>query len=594
MRKAFFERIAVASIVSAPPQQSAVVETRPSVDYDDDDPSVDYDDDDDDDDDDGCPHPTFLSEEEDDEVLATAWETGKDDEGNELCSPHSQSSLITSHRIVCVVHAVRTASGRDAFVGGGGGERGGGGRKSEAYIKNNAMQCDAMDSMWTANCSCSSSTHPGRCLDNVTIRQIVKERTYVYGPREEAPPSTKQRGDKLSEILKERSNLPQIVLDKPTVDVGELLVTLLDTALKVCENVFLMIIALANSPSQQKSKKWQACKKAIASTFGKKRCFLMTKEDRATKPTRHKPKHDHALQWLVQVGVNSSDLSVNADEENLKIVPYSSLGEMYREYLYSNKKVGMCVHVCVCACVRVRVCACVRMRVCACVRVRVTIATLLNIMNTANEYCKYTHTHMHTCTHTRTRQAHYDVVASLKCFRGMWTVQDDYCLYHSKGAFATCSICNITNKYLSAESGFHFGEFDRNILRAYRREHLREQESARQQVENTKKRCLEEDENGQPKECLFFWDAMSNWSTQSPHYTLLGGRTNKSDTGVFADRVMGCEIYCLDIDIIIFYHSDELVKGGANYMIEVVHYTLFHATTMHAPTTTLVIYRCSA
>ena len=172
------------------------------------------------------------------------------------------------------------------------------------------------------------------------------------------------------------------------------------------------------------------------------------------------------------------------------------------------------------------------------------------------------------------RQVHYDVIASQKCFRGMWNGQADYCLYHSKGSFATCSICNITSKYLSAESGFHFGEFDRNILRAYRREHLREQENARQQVENTKKRCLEEDENGQPKECLFFWDAISNWSTQSPRYVLLAGRTNKSDTGVFGDRVMAVEIYCLDIDILVLYHSDEFVKGGANYMIEVVNNTL--------------------
>ena len=77
------------------------------------------------------------------------------------------------------------------------------------------------------------------------------------------------------------------------------------------------------------------------------------------------------------------------------------------------------------------------------------------------------------------------------------------------------------------------------------------------------------DENGQPKECLFFVDAMSNWSTQSPHYTLLAGRTNKSDTGVFTDRVMAVEIYCLDINIIVFFHSSEFVKGGANYMIEV-------------------------
>ena len=160
--------------------------------------------------------------------------------------------------------------------------------------------------------------------------------------------------------------------------------------------------------------------------------------------------------------------------------------------------------------------------------------------------------------------------ASEKCFRIMWNGQDEYSLYNSKGSFATCSICNICNKYLSYQSGFNFGEFERNILRNYRRDHLSQQELARQKVDHAKTRCQQVDEHGQPKECLFYWDAMSNWSTQTPKQTFLGGRTNKSDSAVFADRIMACEIYCLDIDIIVFYHSNEFVKGGANYMIEVV------------------------
>ena len=177
------------------------------------------------------------------------------------------------------------------------------------------------------------------------MAQLQKERSFVYGPANNPPPSTKERGEKLTAILKDRSNFTHIVRDKQqphtVVAVGELLVTLLDTVCTVCESVYLMIIALAHSPNQQKSKKWQACKRALALTFGKKQDFVITSADRATKATKHKPKHDHALQWLVQVGEKSSDLSVNAGEENLKIVPYGSIGEMYKEYVYSNTKVIM-------------------------------------------------------------------------------------------------------------------------------------------------------------------------------------------------------------------------------------------------------------
>lgn len=152
----------------------------------------------------------------------------------------------------------------------------------------------------------------------------------------------------------------------------------------------------------------------------------------------------------------------------------------------------------------------------------------------------------------------------------MWKKQNNFEKYRSKGTFATCSCCNMANRYLSDSSKFNFTDHDRNILRSFKRKHLQQQEDARARVDVIKHRCkTSRDEHGNPTECLFFIDAMSTWAGNTPKVEYTSGRTNKSDTGVFQNRVMGVEITCMDIDIFVLYHSDELVKGGANYMIEV-------------------------
>ena len=152
----------------------------------------------------------------------------------------------------------------------------------------------------------------------------------------------------------------------------------------------------------------------------------------------------------------------------------------------------------------------------------------------------------------------------------MWKKQIKFVKYRSKGTFATCSCCNVANRFLSRSSKFNLTEHDRNIIRSYKRKHLQQQEDARKRVEMIKNKCqTSRDENGNPTECLFFIDAMSTWAGNTPKAVYTSGRTNKSDTGVFQNRVMGVEITCLDIDIFVLYHADELVKGGANFMIEV-------------------------
>ena len=73
-------------------------------------------------------------------------------------------------------------------------------------------------------------------------------------------------------------------------------------------------------------------------------------------------------------------------------------------------------------------------------------------------------------------------VASLRTCVRVWKKfekqskeKDQFVLYRSKGSFATCACCNVTNNYLVHSEKFNFSEHERNILRAYRDKHLEQQ-----------------------------------------------------------------------------------------------------------------------
>ena len=70
----------------------------------------------------------------------------------------------------------------------------------------------------------------------------------------------------------------------------------------------------------------------------------------------------------------------------------------------------------------------------------------------------------------------------------------------------------------------------------------------------------------QPKMALLFGDAMTNHASKTPKY---GRRHGKAESAFFQNRVFGFEVYCGPIQGEILIHSDELVRNGANYNIEV-------------------------
>jgi len=75
------------------------------------------------------------------------------------------------------------------------------------------------------------------------------------------------------------------------------------------------------------------------------------------------------------------------------------------------------------------------------------------------------------------------------------------------------------------------------------------------------------DENGNPILAVIFGDGMTSYAGRTPKY---GRRTGKADGAVsFENRVFGVEVYCGPVEGEVLFHSDELVRGGANFIIEV-------------------------
>ena len=59
---------------------------------------------------------------------------------------------------------------------------------------------------------------------------------------------------------------------------------------------------------------------------------------------------------------------------------------------------------------------------------------------------------------------------------------------------------------------------------------------------------------------------MTKWAGHTPKYRQ---RLSKKETAFFENRVFGVEIHCGPISGEILIHTNDLVRGGANFVIEV-------------------------
>lgn len=97
--------------------------------------------------------------------------------------------------------------------------------------------------------------------------------------------------------------------------------------------------------------------------------------------------------------------------------------------------------------------------------------------------------------------------------------------------------------------------------------HLKQQSAERIALFSKIKEAQEAvDIHGDPTHAVFFGDGMTVYAGRTPKY---GMRAGKRDVAFFENRVFGVEVYCGCIQGEILIHTDALVRGGANFIIEV-------------------------
>ena len=98
--------------------------------------------------------------------------------------------------------------------------------------------------------------------------------------------------------------------------------------------------------------------------------------------------------------------------------------------------------------------------------------------------------------------------------------------------------------------------------------HLKQQAGERAALEGKKRIALSSyDEYQNPTYAVIFGDGMTSYATRTPKY---GKRLSHSDcAAVFENRVFGLHVYCGPVNGEVLIHTDKLVKGGANFMVEV-------------------------
>ena len=121
---------------------------------------------------------------------------------------------------------------------------------------------------------------------------------------------------------------------------------------------------------------------------------------------------------------------------------------------------------------------------------------------------------------------------------------------------------------LSLSRNARYSRRQREIIFQFKSMHLKQQSIERAALQGKKDEACSSsfDAAGNPTHCLLFSDGMTKHAAISPKYGL---RQSKKDTSFFENRVIGVEVYCGDIRDVILVHCDELVRGGANFMIEV-------------------------
>ena len=168
--------------------------------------------------------------------------------------------------------------------------------------------------------------------------------------------------------------------------------------------------------------------------------------------------------------------------------------------------------------------------------------------------------------HCNTRGIPPCYVAGLTTFRTAFEEQTNVKFLGAKGSFNTCEVCNNLNSLLK-NTKQQFTKEQRQIIHEFKRLHITQQAKARLALEVKKLRCLELDECGQPIEALLYPDGMTEFKGETPKV----GSTRQSKVNeTITNRIIGVEVYCGPVKTVFIYNTDQLVRKGANVMIEIM------------------------
>lgn len=109
-----------------------------------------------------------------------------------------------------------------------------------------------------------------------------------------------------------------------------------------------------------------------------------------------------------------------------------------------------------------------------------------------------------------------------------------------------------------------FNKPERDIIKNYKSMHMNQQAAERRFLEENKTASRLCSSDGTPKQLFLYSDAMTSYTCTTPQ--VRGQKVNK----VIDNRVMGTEVVCGQLDTTFLYHTDQLVPGSANLIIEVI------------------------
>lgn len=237
---------------------------------------------------------------------------------------------------------------------------------------------------------------------------------------------------------------------------------------------------------------------------------------------KSKSKEEHARAWIEYMGALFAEVGYGENNTHKRYLPYDSFTELFAEY-----------------------------------------------------------EHYHRFENKDIRNVQDKVTGSKETFRKAFqSLKDKIKLRTAKGSFETCSVCNNLNDCLKNTSG-EWTRVQIDLILRLKRLHLLQQSQERLDSNLRKMDALHStDKDGNPKALYIEADGFTEFKTRTP---IQGkGRKSKGDTKKIGNRVIGVVVACGPVDTRFVYSLNDLIRGGANIMVEVVRQTIYDVSRILA------------